>query len=174
MNRFSLAVLPITSLAAGPLLAADAPQPAALQALQACRAIGTDAERLACFDKAAAALDQSVRNKEVVVLDKQDVRKTKRSLFGFTLPKLPFFGNDKGEDKEEPEFTQIESTVTSVKPYDYQKFRFTIEDGAEWETTEPMSFPPKKGSKVTIKKGLMGSYFIKFGNDRAVKGKRVG
>jgi hypothetical protein len=158
---------------AGPAYAADEP-PAAIKALSQCRTIADNAQRLACYDREAGALVQSVERNETVVLDKQEVRKTKRSLFGFSLPKLPFFGGDKDPDKEEPEFTQIETPLKTVRNIGYGKFRFTIDDGAQWETTEGINAFPKPGEKVVIKKGLMGSYFIRFEGSRSVKGRRVG
>ena len=170
MIRSALTVLTAFAMAA-PAVAADEP-PAAIQALNACRAITDDAQRLACYDKAAGALLQSVQNKETVVLDKQAVTKTKRSLFGFSLPRLPFFGNDKDDEKEE--FTQIEEPIKTVRSIGYGKFRFTLGDGATWETTEGINAFPKPGQKVLIKKGLMGSYFIRFEGNRSVKGMRVG
>lgn len=163
----------ITLALAAPAAAADE-QPAPLKALEACRAISDNAQRLACYDREAGALLQSVERKETVVLDKQEVRKTKRSLFGFTLPKLPFFGGGKEDDKEEAEFTQIEAPIKTVRPIGYGKFRFTLDEGAVWETTEGINAFPKPGQKVVIKKGLMGSYFIRFEGARSVKGMRVG
>lgn len=157
-----------------PALAAE-DQPAAVRALAACRGIADSGQRLACYDREAAALLQSVEKKETVVLDKAEVRKTKRSLFGFTLPKLPFFGGGKDEDeKEEAEFQQIETPIKTVRQLGYGRFRFTIDDGAVWETTEGINAFPKPGQKVLIKKGLMGSYFIRFEGNRSVKGMRVG
>lgn len=172
MIRLVLAAMLAFGLAA-PARAADEP-PAAIRALGACRAIADNAQRLACYDKEAGALVQSVERQETVVLDKQEVRKTKRSLFGFSLPKLPFFGGDKDPDKDQPEFTQIETPIKTVRNIGYGKFRFTVDDGALWETTEGINAFPKEGQKVLIKKGLMGSYFIKFEGARSVKGRRVG
>lgn len=173
MIRFvSIAV--VTSLAlAAPAGAADE-TPAAIRALGACRAITDNAQRLACYDREAPALVQSVEKKETVVLDKQAVRNTKRSLFGFSLPKLPFFGDGKDDPKEEAEFQQIEEPIKTVRSIGYGKFRFSFEDGATWETTEGINAFPKPGDKVVIRRGLMGSYFIRFPNTRAVKGARVG
>ena len=170
---FRTAVSALAALAvAAPAFAADEP-PAAIRALSACRAIADNAQRLACYDREAGALVQSVEKKETVVLDQQEVKKTKRSLFGFSLPRLPFFGG-RDNDKDEAEFSQIETPIKTIRGIGYGKFRFTIEDGALWETTEGVNAFPKPGQKVVIKKGLMGSYFIRFEGARSVKGMRVG
>lgn len=171
MIRFAAAFLALGL--ATPVLGADE-QPAAVRALAACRGIADSGERLACYDREAGALIQSVEKKETVVLDQAEVKKTKRSLFGFTLPRLPFFNGGKEEEKEEAEFQQIETPIKTVRAIGYGRFRFTIDDGALWETTEGINAFPKPGQKVLIKKGLMGSYFIRFEGSRSVKGMRVG
>lgn len=171
MVRASL--VSIALLISAPARAEEPPRPAALEALRACQALTADADRLACYDRAAAALSTSVEKKEVIVLDQQDVKKTKRSLFGFTLPRIGLFG-DADKDRDTPEFTQIETTVTGVRGLGYGKYSFTIEDGAVWQTTEAAPMTPKPGEKVLIKKAALGSYFIRFGRQRAVKGMRIG
>ena len=172
MNRAVL-LLPALLLAAPAGVVAQTPAP--IRGLAACRAINEDSQRLACFDREAAALVASVEKKETVLLDKQEVTKTRRSLFGFSLPRLPFFGGDKKDDEPEaPEFTQIETPIKTVRNIGYGKFRFTVDDGALWETTEGINAFPKPGEKVLIKKGALGSYFIKFEGSRSVKGRRVG
>lgn len=171
MTRTAI-LIPALLLAAPAGAAAEAPAP--IRGLAACRTIGDNAQRLACFDREAAALIVSVEKNDTVLLDKQEVRKTKRSLFGFSLPRLPFFGGDKDPDREQPEFTQIETPIKTIRNIGYGKFRFTVDDGALWETTEGLNAFPKPGQKVLIKKGLMGSYFIRFEGSRSVKGMRVG
>lgn len=162
--------------AAAPLAAAEPPRPAALDALTACRAIADDTARLACFDREAAALGASIERKDVVVLDRQDVKKTKRSLFGFNLPKLPFFGGEDGKDaaEEEDEFVEIETTIKELRKLRSGHWSFTIDEGAQWQTTELGPILPQAGQKVTIKKGALGSYFIRFERSRPVRGMRVG
>jgi hypothetical protein len=171
MIRSTFAAFLALGLAA-PAAAADE-RPAAIQALAACRALTDDAARLACFDREAGALLQSVEQKETVVLDQQEIRKTKRSLFGFTLPRLPFFDGRKDGEKDVAEFTEIETPIKTVQGIGYGRFRFTVDDGAVWQTTEGINAFPKPGQTVVIRKGLMGSYFIRFEGARSVKGVRV-
>lgn len=173
MIRFTPAAALVAILSATPASAADEP-PAVIRALGACRAITDNAQRLACFDREASVLGQSIEKNEIVVLDKQAVNKTKRSLFGFTLPKLPFFGGRDDDKTEEAEFHQIEAPIKTVSSTGYGRFRFTIDDGAVWQTTEGLNAFPKPGQTVVIKKGVMGSYFIRFEGSRSVRGMRVG
>jgi hypothetical protein len=155
--------------------AAQQATPAPIAALTACRGLTDAAARLACFDQAAAALDTAVSQKNLVVLDREAVRKTRRSLFGFGLPRLPFFGDDDDEN-EAPEAREITAAIASAQPFGYNKWRIKLEDGALWETTEAYRGfkQPGPGTKVVIKAGPLGSYVMRIGGERGVKAKRVG
>lgn len=158
---------------AGPALAQDSAGTRVLQSFAQCRSIAASDERLACFDKAAGALEQAVKTKEVRILDKEDVKRTRRSLFGFTLPRVGIFG-ERDEDGEKEEFTEINTTVSSARqlPNGRVELRLTDEPDAVWQTTEGMTFPPKQGDKIRIRKGAIGSYFITVGG-RSYRGMRV-
>lgn len=144
-----------------------------LQSLTQCRTITAAEERLSCFDKAVAALEQAVQTKEVRILDKQDVQRTRRSLFGFQLPRVGLF-NEGDDDAKREEFTEINTTVASARQVQNGRveIRLTGEDDAVWQTTEAMTFPPKPGDKIRIRKGAIGSYFISVGG-RSIRGMRV-
>lgn len=152
----------------------DGPSERVLGGLRACRGL-PDAERLACFDRAATALDAAVASKEVTVLDKQEVRRTRRGLFGFTLPKIGIFGGGDGDEKAEDAFTEITTTVASARVVENSRVEFRLADESEavWRTTDPMGFPPKPGTAVRIRKGALGNYFIDFAGSRGVRGMRV-
>jgi hypothetical protein len=153
--------------------APKAPPPSpALEALAACRAIGDNAARLACYDQASARFADAVTKGEVIVMDKQEVRQTRRSLFGFALPKIALFRGDEGGEAEQDE---IEAVIISASGLGYDKYRMRIED-AVWETTEAAPFinPPRAGQKVVIKRGALGNYFIRIDGQKAVRGRRVG
>jgi hypothetical protein len=151
----------------------DAAGDRVLQSFAQCRAIGAAEARLACFDKAASALEQAVKSKEVRIIDKEDVRRTRRSLFGFTLPRVGLFGDRDGEGEKE-EFTEINTTVASARQIKDGRveLRLTGEEDAVWQTTDSVAFPPKPGAKIRIRKGAIGSYFITFGG-KSVRGMRV-
>ena len=56
-------------------------------------------------------------------------------------------------------------------------YRVVIADNnATWETSDSsISFdPPKKGQKITIIRGPLGSYFLRINGQVGVRGRRVG
>jgi hypothetical protein len=163
----AVAALAIPAAAKEPKAAGAVAEP--LRALEACRGIGDAAARLTCFDTAAARLADAVARKDVVVLDQQDIKETRRSLFGFSVPRLPLFRGDSGEEQSE-----IEATISSASSLGMGKWRLRLPDGAIWLTTESIGFgrDPKAGQKVVIKKGALGNYFIRIDGQRGVRGKR--
>jgi hypothetical protein len=170
-------IISASLLASGAALdAARAPKtpPAspAVDALAACRAIGDNVARLACYDQASARFAEAVSKGEVIVMDKQEVRQTRRSLFGFTLPRIALFRGDEGGESEQDE---IEAVITSATGLGYDKYRMRIED-AVWETTEaaPTINPPRAGQKIVIKRGALGNYFLRIDGQKAVRGRRTG
>ena len=160
---------------AGAALAQDKgkPPPEQLTTLLACRSQPTDAARLACYDAAVASLARATEQGQVVVVDREEIRRTRRSLFGFSLPDVPFLGGGKDDKDPQPDF--IETTIKWARPTDFNKWLFEIEDGALWQTTEANTrgATPKAGDKVRIKKAAMGSYLISFKNSRSLRGMRV-
>ncbi|WP_375428091.1 hypothetical protein [uncultured Sphingomonas sp.] len=141
-----------------------------MRTLARCRLITEPTARLACFDAAAAQLQDAVSTGQVTMLDREGVRQTKRSLFGFTLPRVGLFGRSDGE----PEFTEIDTTIARVLPLGFGKYELMLKDGARWQTTDALASPPRSGSAVRIRKATLGSYFINVNGRRGVKGRRIG
>ena len=173
--RLLIPMAAIAATAAGPSAAKTAPVPSPLvNAIEACRQIADPTQRLACYDRAAPALVDAARTGEIRVVDRGQVRQVRRSLFGFSMPKLPFFsGDDSAADTPD----ELATTIKSVRDIGYGKYRIVLTEGdAIWETTESSISisEPKAGQKITIRRGPMGSYFVRINGQRSVKGRRVG
>lgn len=129
-----------------------------------CRAIADAGERLACYDKASAALEQAVKQNDVRIVDRADVRRARRSVFGLNLPDLGLLGGgaDRGETDQRETFSEINTTVRSARPGANGRGEITLADEGSpvWQTTDAMPFPPKPGAKVRIRKGTMGAFFL--------------
>ena len=133
-----------------------------------CRSISDPGERLACFDKSVAALTTAVEGKQVAVVDREEVRAAKRSLFGIALPEIRLFDNDSSEPIQ-----QIESSVRLVGSAGPGRYSFGLADGGTWRMLEGSGRAPEKGEKVVIRRAALGSYLAKIGGGRAVRVERV-
>lgn len=138
--------------------------------LTGCKAIVDNGARLACFDTATAKLAAATASGDVRVIDREDVRATRRSLFGFEIPKVAFF---KGDDTAADTPSEIDTTIKSVGASEFGKFTITMDDGAVWRTTEPLPRDPRPGMVVHLKRGALGNYFMRVAAMRFVTAQRI-
>ena len=148
------------SLAAAPLAAKDKSAlpkelPPVFEAVVNCRALMSDSERLACYDRSVAALASARDKEDIVVADRATIRETKKGLFGFTLPKLKLFG---GAERDADEAKEIESTISAVRDPSDGHGVFPLADGARWKQTDGGATFAKPGVAIRIKRGTLGSY----------------
>ena len=151
-----------------------APPSSYVQSLERCQAIAGPTERLSCFDTAAAALVSATKRGDTTIVDRAEVREVRKSLFGFAMPKLPFF---RGDDTAGVAADMLESKITAVRSLGYGKWRMTLADGdAVWETTESDSTmdDPRPGQSIKLKRGALGRYVLSINGQRGVTGRRVG
>ncbi len=171
--RLILAAAMATSMLASSAVAEDKaappPPPEAYRALIDCRGLTDPAERLACYDRQVARIEQAQVAGDLVVTDRASIREAKRGLFGFKLPGLNIFKNADGDDEE------IESTITGVGSLQYGAWRLTLADGAVWEQTDSsqLALEPKRGSKIRIRKGALGSFRANIDRQPAIRVRRV-
>ncbi len=173
-----IAVLGVAVTMMGMTAQAETPPPPTAKpvaALQQCRTLTDPTARLACYDKAVDALTASTASGETVVVERDQVRKARKGLFGFTLPKIGFLTGRDDNAEDQADASRLETTIVSSRELRYGKWQFVVEGGATWETVEAsVAFDdPVPGAKVLIEKGSLGSYFAKVGKGRRVQAKRV-
>jgi hypothetical protein len=168
--RVLLFALPLLVLAA-PAMAQERAK--ILSDVVDCRKLADSAERLACYDKTVGALDAAEQKKEVVVVDKEQVREARRSIFGLNLPRIKLFGGGGGANDIE-DIDEIDTTIKAITWQRDGRVFFVVADGARWVQTDDRALMNvKPGGKVTIKKGTLGSYFAKFPGAIGIKVQRV-
>jgi hypothetical protein len=147
-------------------------RPAVLSRVVQCRAIAAEAERLACYDREVAAMDQAASAGELVAMDRNQIRRTRRSLFGLTVPNLGVFGDD-NEDEEEA--SRIESTIRSASMNGNGRWVIELADGARWIQADSrgLNFPPRAGQPIRIRRAAMGSYLANVNNQTAIRVRRI-
>ncbi|MBK8272121.1 MAG: hypothetical protein IPK89_03780 [Sphingomonadales bacterium] len=144
-----------------------------LQKVVNCRAITDSTQRLACYDAEVARLDEAATKNEVYMVDKQQVQKTRRTLFGLPLPNLGLFGGG-DDDNEENQIAELESTVKSAS-YNGEGWVITIAEGSTWQQMDfsPLALSPKPGMPVVIKRAALGTYKMSVRKQPGIKVKRI-
>ena len=157
--------------ASAPKKVAEGPPPSQVTALLNCRNIADSAERLACYDRTAATIGEAVAKRDLVVFDRESVRKTKRGLFGFSIPNLGIFG----DDDDAVEIKQIDGSIANIGHNADGGYIFRLADGSRWTQldSKPFAVPPRHGDKVVVKKGALGAYFLTVVGQPGVKVKRI-
>lgn len=160
-------------VAGGPLVAKDRQAPPAIvKTLLDCRAISEAAARLACFDAQVAEIGKAMDADDLVIADRSQVEKAKRSLFGLNLQDFNLFG---GNDDSKGVVASIESTITETRQGPDRNWRFTLADGSRWVQTDVKSFAryPRPGMPIAIRRAAMGSYLANVDKQIAVRVQRV-
>ena len=142
-----------------------------LAALRSCQGQTDPATRLACYDTAVAEVVSAAGSGQIKVIDQAEIKRTRRGLFGFSLPDLGIFG---GGD-EEPDMDMLETSITSVRYSGSDAFTFQTKEGATWQVTNAPARlrQVRAGDEVVFKKASMGSYFIRIDGQIGIKGRRV-
>ena len=167
--------LPAAVLAAPPRNAQE--RPAALEAMLRCRTLTDEHARLLCFDREVAAFEAAAAARDVVIIDRKQVRETRRSLFGLRLPRLAIFGGGGGSsnaDRDDEELDQLEGVVASALQTADNRWVIRLQDGATWRQIDDQTLGrrPRAGSKVLIKRAAMGSYMMRLDGQPGVRARR--
>lgn len=151
-------------------------RPQTFEALVRCRAIADDAQRLACFDQAAAALQTAQERREVVVVDRQQVREGRRRLFGLALPRIPIFGGgDDNDEQDEDRVSSVEGTIAAATQDGLGRWVVTLQDGAVWAQIDnnPLAMRPRQGQRVVVNRGAIGSFMMRVNNQPGIRVRRT-
>jgi hypothetical protein len=100
----------------------------------ACTNIAQNDERLRCFDQALTGLKQALASGQLIPAD----------------------------DAKKP--LVLEGTVKSAGHFGFNRFWVELDSGDRWELEWTNRFdqvPPKRGTKVTIKRAAIGGYWVK-------------
>ncbi|HUG45043.1 MAG TPA: hypothetical protein VMK31_00845 [Sphingomicrobium sp.] len=173
MRNFVILAAGCGLLVAGPAQAQKtkgAEVPAQVQRLMDCRAIAAPEERLGCFDRETAAMGQAIASSNLVVVDREQARAAKRSVFGFSVPNFGgLFGG--GDD----DVSQIESTIKSTSRNALGGWIITLADGSVWSQTDDWpGLDPRQGKTVIVKRGALGSFRLMIPGENGIKVKRIG
>jgi hypothetical protein len=145
------------------------PQAAPVARLLACQSLTDAVGRLACFDHEAAAMRGAISRRDLVVVDRDEIRRTRRSLFGLSLPNMAVLGGDKEE------ISHIDSVLEGTSHNRDGGYVFRLEDDSRWTQVDdrPFALEPRKGEKVVVKRAAMGSFMLTVGHQPGVRVQRL-
>lgn len=149
----------------------DTGTPASILQLLGCRGVEDASQRLACYDRQSGVLSGAIASRDIVVIDKVRASAAKRSLFGFSVPN---FGGLFGRGSDD--IKQIEGTIAGVSHNAEGGWVVKLADGSVWSQVDDatLGLPPRRGDKVVVKRGLMGSFYLELGKQPGFKAKRIG
>lgn len=169
-----IATAVVLLLAASPAVAQKKrempPVPEQFNKVVACSSVADPQQRLACFDREVAAMNEAQKKGDFVAMDRQQVRKTRRSLFGLALPDLGVFGDDSDDAA-----SAIETTLKSVRETPDGKWIFELAEGGRWIQLDSREFiiDPAPGHPIRIRRAAMGSYLANVNKQIAVRVRRI-
>jgi hypothetical protein len=176
-TRLTLAALLLAGLPAALLAQQNDPPPRsqAFDALIRCRAIAEAAARLQCFDTAAAALEAAAARRDVVVVDRAQVREGRRRLFGLSLPRIPIFGGGDDEQNEADRVDMVEGVVASASQDSLGRWVIVLRDGAVWTQADqhPLALRPRPGQPIVIRRGALGSFMMRVNGQPGLRATRT-
>ncbi len=157
---------------------AAAAQPAAeerhpaMKRLSDCRSIADSSARLACFDREVASIEAAEARRDLVVMDRERIRNTRRSLFGLALPNLGIFGD--GRDGAGA-VTNIEGNIKTVSRNALGRWIFDLQEGGRWIQVDSRELPidPRPGHSIKIRRASLGTYLANVKNQIAIRVERV-
>lgn len=143
---------------------AEPPRIEVLQQLYDCRAIADPTERLACYDRQVGALQTAVTAQDIRVVDREQVRQTRRGLFGLSLPSIGniFGSGDSNNATDTDAVNELAATLRAVGRNESGRWIYTLDNDQVWIQTDA-SAPgrgPRAGQNVVIRRAALGSFMI--------------
>jgi len=168
---FLLATVLGSAAIAAPKALKMQPPPADFARLIACRSITDGAQRLACYDREVGVVGSANARGDLVVMNREEVRKTRRSLFGLSLPDLSVFGGGNLPGDADT----LETTIKFARQGPDGKWLFVLAEGGQWVQLDSRDFivDPAPGQPVRIKQGALGSYMMNVNKQTGVKVHRI-
>jgi len=152
---------------------AQADDKAVLEKLRACAKMEDVAQRTACYDANLG------RQAPVAASSAPEPREEPRRAQRAEPPSPAGFGSETVRSARQPrarEAEQIRARVATISERQPGIYRFTLDDGAQWqfESSAPFSYqPPVPGATVDIRRGAVGSFLLRYRGQPSVRVLRI-
>ena len=187
-QRRTFAFTWLVVLAAGPASAADGIR----AELDTCRALADDAQRLACYDRAAGRILAQTSAPEAATAAAPAAAASAAATVAATPVATPAaastagttdnFGRErvlaaeeaKRQQQETNDIGELSATVTDIDTRMDGLMTITLDNGQVWRQTRPDSmFRLKSGDRIQIQPGAMKSFILSGPSNRSTRVSRV-
>ena len=169
MRKFSAGGLaPLTGfiVALGGVAHAEQPRAQAFDAVMACHSVADIAQRAQCYDAATSRMAEAQAKGEIVIIDRAQASAAHQEAFGLTMPSLSFL--TKALKPEEVD--RVQGVVRAAKADVNGRWTMSLESGAVWrQISGDLIRPPHAGSRVSIRKGSIGSFLMNVDGQPSIK-----
>jgi len=130
-----------------------------------CRGISNDAQRLACYDRASPPYAASASVPGAAAAATQPERN-----FGLSIAQQR--AADPAAHRDE--LDRLDANVGDMRRLSTGAFVLTLDNGQQWQQAEVNSRArPKKGDRVSIRRGMLGSFFLVTPDNVATRVRRL-
>ena len=151
-------------------------------AVEDCREIVDDTQRLACFDKMAKNVERYTHAAPIATTEKQGLksevalsRDVENAPITQSMVEQPSveFGLEGRRDRENY-IDEKSLIITSISQTVRGKNRFTFNDNSVWQQTDNKFLKLSVGQKVQIERGILGAFYLGVeGLNKRLKVKRL-
>jgi hypothetical protein len=148
-----------------------------------CQAIADIAQRVACYDAAASAIDTPTTNDArgpaanpppKAAVSPAETEQRERAQFGRSLRDQQQAAARNQEPPPPERLAAVTGEVLARRELTPGAWRITLRDGGTWQTITRDDFnPPRVGSSVTIRRGVLGGYLLESGGQPSIRVNRI-
>ena len=139
--------------------------------LLACRSVTVPAARLECFDRESKGLSGAIQRRDLALIDRDDLERSRRTMFGFTSPDHKMMERAIRRPAAAP--LNHDGVVRSVSALTFGHYAITLADGAVWRNVDLLDSSPPVGVPVHIDRTPFGAYLLKMPNFTGVHAVRM-
>lgn len=171
-RAFAVSSLAVAGLAWGSPARAQTDYEAVVRLMGECARIAEIEARVACYDKtmeAARLIAASPAAKAGPAPAAPVTEEPRPTGFGGESLRTPEPVREAGTD-------EAQATVRAAQRTEPGIYHLTLDDGAQWrfvEAVPPSYDPPRAGSEIELRRGSLGSFLMRYADQRSVRVQRV-